>query len=270
MSDVSDRPNKAVEVPTSAEGGLSDASDRPNKVAKVPTSAGGSGGVWLDDVEDCFPRWRKIIIQIQQARQPSAPQVNELRWQLGREICDAIQAHSQTPKTALMEAIAGRLGCSRGLIYQLANVATAFPDELPAQQWSALVRLSAFPPQQRSKLLADLPEWAPARLVPAASSARDEKLPPESQAGKREAAEAAERLKAAEAAYRALPVALQMQFLLDRLQEMDIGAAAGHPLSLRALARDILNAAETVVARIDGSATDADPDPIEASDEGNA
>jgi len=248
MSDVSDRPNKAVEVPTSAEGGLSDASDRPNKVAKVPTSAGGSGGVWLDDVEDCFPRWRKIIIQIQQAR----------------------QAHSQTPKTALMEAIAGRLGCSRGLIYQLANVATAFPDELPAQQWSALVRLSAFPPQQRSKLLADLPEWAPARLVPAASSARDEKLPPESQAGKREAAEAAERLKAAEAAYRALPVALQMQFLLDRLQEMDIGAAAGHPLSLRALARDILNAAETVVARIDGSATDADPDPIEASDEGNA
>ncbi|OGO10474.1 MAG: hypothetical protein A2Z66_12845 [Chloroflexi bacterium RBG_13_66_10] len=246
---------------------MSDASDRPNKVAEVPTSAGGSRGVWLDDVEDCFPRWRKIILQIQQVRQPSAPQVNELRWQLGREICDVIQTHSQTPKTALMEAIAGRLGCSRGLIYQLANVATAFPDELPAQHWSALVRLSAFPPQQRSRLLADLPEWAPARLVPAASSARDEKLTPEAPAGKREAAEADERMKVAEAAYRQIPSYLQPEFLLQRLREVDLAEARVVDFHRKPLAAQLVAAATAIATKLRDSERDSESTPAERDDD---
>jgi len=145
-------------------------------------AAQGEAAVLLaPEIEERLPMWRQRLLEINEAKQPAAPALNELRWRLGREMIETVAAPpAGHGRTAVMNALARRLGCSRPFIYGLIGVAESFSDELPEQQWSVLVILARMEAKAREQWLARLRPWAKVGDLP--KRTRERTLTPQAQA----------------------------------------------------------------------------------------
>lgn len=125
------------------------------------------------EIGELLAGWRARLAAIEDAQEPAPEDLNGMKWELGRDICSVIEAAAaDSPRTPLIQGIAERLECSGSLIYNLTNVARAFPDGLPRQRWDMLARLARMKPEERESLLAELPDWAPTRSLSRQGPAR--------------------------------------------------------------------------------------------------
>lgn len=175
------------------------------------------------EVEGQLSGWRARLLEIDQVQQPSLAEINQMRWGLGCEIRDAIdRAGPQEGRTPTIAAIAERLDCSASLVYNLTNVARAFRESLPRQRWDTLARLARMGPDERQRILADLPDWAPTRSVPSRRQHRE--LTPDWKAAKEESDRRAALCRAIEADFAALPKEERPHLVLRLLRSLDLDA----------------------------------------------
>lgn len=165
--------------------------------------------------------WQVRLAAIEAAQEPAPEDLNQMKWDLGRDICSVIEAAAaESARTPLIKGIADRLECSGSLIYNLTNVARAFPDGLPRQRWDMLARLARMKPEERNRLLADLPDWAPTRSL--SRQGRPRQASPEDDANRRESQSRATRLAAARAEVQTLHPVDRIDFTLELIRTLDL------------------------------------------------
>jgi hypothetical protein len=219
------------------------------------------------EIEERLSEWEGALALIDQTGRVDRFEVNAKRWELGRAMQAAIgDLGSEQRVTHILGAIAHRLGKSRTYLYHMMWVARAWSDDLPRRPWTVLRALARLPKGERDRLNEELPLDAPASAIPRPDMPERE-LTPESQAGKREAAETHERMKVAEAAYRQIPSYHQPEFLLQRLREIDLAEARVVDCRRKPLAAELVAAATAIATKLRDSETDSESTPAEGDDE---
>ena len=218
----------------------------------------------LAPVADLLLEWQQRFAANESARRMPADRLSHLRWQLGKEIAQAISERAQSvPKTAFMTELAGFVGCNRSLLYELVDVGLCFSDRLPRHPWTVLAMLARKDDRLRRRFLRKYPQDAHREDLLRFLQSEKASLAPEERDWETDAREAEFRRCAADAPYEALKPIEKALFLGVKLESFD---PATIPPSARADTMGVLKqAAETIIA-----AANAIFDPAPASESPDA
>jgi len=210
--------------------------------------------------------WGEQLAAIDRQARVDPFELNSLRWGLGRAMTGALDGlGSEQRITRTLEAIAGKLGKSRTYLYHLLWVARAWPEGLPRRPWTVLRKLARLPKDERDRLEGELPLDAPASALPSPEK-KGSDLTPQAQQWRRDAADATEKMKLAQAAYQAIPSYLQAEFLLEQLRTVDLVEAHVVDFRRESLAAELIEAAAAIAEKLRESEAEADSSP-EGDDE---
>ena len=113
-----------------------------------------------------LPEWRRLLVQVNQARTLGSPHSDELQRNLGADVAATLLGLEGEELAQALPAIAAALRVSVPTLTGAVEVCRAFPEGLPERPWRDLRALARLPERQRRRLDADLPPDAIEEEIP--------------------------------------------------------------------------------------------------------
>jgi len=164
-------------------------------------------------IEELIPEIEDGFRELDQAGRKLSARANGVQWQIGLRLVGALGGISHDRRMPTLKAIALRVARSLPHVYNLVNVAEAWPHDLPERPWSALAKLARHPEAERERLNAELPLDTPASKIPGVRTTG-----PGANADRREAKAGDRLLGSARDAIRALPGRSKLPLLIETLR----------------------------------------------------
>jgi len=123
-----------------------------------------------------LPEWRRLLVQVNQARSLGSPEADRLQRELWAAVAAALAGIDGDELARALPAIATALRVSIPTLNGAVEVCRAFPEGLPARPWRVLRALAGLSEEGRRRYDQLLPLDAPESAIPRPAPAITKKV----------------------------------------------------------------------------------------------